>query len=288
MNLPEIAVYNFSSQSDAEVQRAVRAVNRQVTEDFLPIWGAGYICSLKNHTAVIGSNEDAFANEPVTADAAMYIVDESHLQGAAGYHFMNGREVPYGFVFTEANDWMVTLSHEVLELTMDPNANCFVPGPDPRPGQNGTVLHTYEVCDAVERTSYLIDGVPVSNFVTPQYFVEGNGPGTRNDFLGTKIKSFEALPGCHLGFFDLSTGQFEMFVQPGSLADTLATKLAAKGSGGRVEHTSNNRVPNAERAVKEAIEKASNPGTREILAYALRRDAYRLEIESAAKKKKST
>lgn len=285
MNLPEIAVYNFSSKSDAEVQRAVRSINRQVTEDFLPIWGGGYLCSLKNHTFVGNPDED-IANEPVTAEAAMYIVDESHLQGAAGYHFMNGREVPYGFVFTEANNWTITFSHEVLELTMDPNANCFVPGPDPRPGQNGIVLHTYEVCDAVERTSYLIDDVAVSNFVTPQYFVDGNANGTRNDFLGTKLKSFKALPGCHLGFFDLAANEFEIFVQPGNLADTLATKLAAKSSGGRVERTSDDRVPNAARAIQEAIRKTSNKGAREVLEYALRRDAYRLEIESTKKKNK--
>lgn len=213
MNLPEIAVFNFSDFPDADVQAALRAINRQVVEDFLPVWGMGSHCRLKN-LAVVGAGEE-LANEPVTADAALYIVDEAHLAGAAGYHFANGAEVPYGFVFTEGGQWTVTFSHEVLELIADPMANCFVPGPDPRPGRSAdVVLHAYEVCDAVERTSYTLDGVEVSNFVTPQYFAEGNAPGTRNDFLGTAVSSLGALPGCHLGFIDLGAGSYETWVRP--------------------------------------------------------------------------
>ena len=34
-----------------------------------------------------------------------------------------------GFVFTNLPDWTVTLSHEVLELIIDPTVNIFVPGP---------------------------------------------------------------------------------------------------------------------------------------------------------------
>jgi len=280
MNLPEIAIYNFSSKTDNEVQNAVRSVNRQVLEDFAPVWGVAYVCSLQS-SEFTGQPDEAIANEPVTADAAIYIVDQSHLEGAAGYHFINGREVPYGFVFTEANQWTVTLSHEVLELIVDPLANAFVPGPDPRPGQNGTVLHTYEVCDAVERTIYFIDGVAVSNFVTPKYFLEGNAPGTRNDFLGTPIKSFECLPGCHVAFFDLDAGQFVVHAPAGALSDTLnamPTHLAAKLRE-NIKVTPERLKDSTPGAVQALIKSTKNEGTKEILRYGLRRDAYRLEAE---------
>lgn len=64
-------------------------VNRQVMEDFI--------------------------DEPVTADAAIYLVNEGHVRGAAGYHAVNGREVPYGFVFvdrpaTTSSGWVSRLS----------------------------------------------------------------------------------------------------------------------------------------------------------------------------------
>ena len=46
MNMPDLAIINFSSLADHQAQEAIRAVNRQVTEDFLPIWGSGYVCKL--------------------------------------------------------------------------------------------------------------------------------------------------------------------------------------------------------------------------------------------------
>jgi hypothetical protein len=138
----------------------------------------------------------------------MYLVDEASLPGALGFHDLNTRDVPVGFVFVlNPNDWTVTLSHEVLELILDPTVNLFVPGPDPRNPAN-LVLHTYEACDAVERFSYPIDGIAVSDFLTPSYFTIGDAPGTRNDFLGVGVTSFGVTPNSHIAFFDLSTGTF--------------------------------------------------------------------------------
>ena len=118
-------------------------------------------------------------------------------------------ECTVGFVFVlDPSDWTVTLSHEVLELILDPTVNIFVPGPDPQNASN-IVLHTYEACDAVERISYDIDGIVVSDFLTPSYFTIGDAPGTRNDFLGVGVPSFGVTQNSHIAFLDLSTGTFE-------------------------------------------------------------------------------
>ena len=37
MSLPSIAIIDFSSRSDREVQDTLRAVNRQIVEDFMPV-----------------------------------------------------------------------------------------------------------------------------------------------------------------------------------------------------------------------------------------------------------
>jgi hypothetical protein len=209
MSLPSIAVVNFASTlNDQAVQDAIRVVNRQVMEDFVPIWGYGR--RLRLHAVDFDpAAPDALAPEKVPAESAMYLVDESSLPGALGYHDLNTRDMPVGFVFVlDPSDWTVTLSHEVLELILDPTVNIFVPGPDPRNASN-TVLHAYEACDAVERFSYQIDGVAVSDFLTPSYFTAGDGAGTRNDFLGVGVTSFGVTHNSHIAFFDLSTGTFE-------------------------------------------------------------------------------
>lgn len=225
MPFPTISVVNFSDLADNDVQAAIRAVNRQIQEDFAPIWGA--VWDLRLHGSSFNPDDiDSLVEEFVQGEAVLYLTDEPHLAGAAGYHAINGREMPYGFVFvTDPNDWTVTLSHEALELIIDPTVNVLVPGPDPRPGgENNTVLHAYEVCDAVERTSYLIDDIRVSNFITQQWFFPDDAPGTRNDFLGVGVPSFDATPGSHLAILDLNTGWDTFFgqaasaVQPGFLA----------------------------------------------------------------------
>ena len=209
MSLPTISVINFSSLGDQEVQDAIRAVNRQVTADFIPIWGSGRLCVL-HASAFDVADEDSLAEEPIRGDSVIYLINEGDLPGALGYHSLNASEMPYGFVFTDLGDWTITLSHEVLELIIDPTANIFVPGSDPRDPTNPDkfVWHTYEVCDAVERTSYEIEHIPVSNFLTPTWFAEGNAPGTRNDFLGVGVDSFRATTGSHLAFYDQLLNEF--------------------------------------------------------------------------------
>lgn len=208
MSLPSISVINFSSiLNDQDVQEAIRSVNRQVIEDFVPLWGNGRI--LRLHAASYDpAHPDTLAEDPVRGSAVVYLVDQATLPGALGYHDLNSRAIPVGFVFIiDLNEWTTTLSHEVLEMIVDPTVNIFVPGPDPREPDN-IVFHAYETCDAVERTSYDIDGVRVSNFVTPEYFTIGDETGTRNDFLGVGVTSFGVTRGSHIAFFDLAAGEW--------------------------------------------------------------------------------
>ena len=209
MALPSISVINFASDLDArDIQNAIRSVNRQILEDFTPIWGSAR--ELRLHAPSFNpADPDVLVEDPVRGESVVYLVDEASLPGALGYHDLNTRDIPVGFVFiVNPRDWTVTLSHEVLEMIIDPTVNIFVPGPDPRPGPANTVLHAYEVCDAVERSTYQIDGVRVSNFITPSYFTIGEAIGTRNDFLGVGVDSFGVTRDSHIAFYDLTTNTF--------------------------------------------------------------------------------
>jgi len=212
MALPTTAVINFSDVDDRDVQKAIRAVNRQIQEDFVPLWGQGRELRLHASRVDPTSPNVNLEEESVAADSVLYLVTESTLPGALGYHDMNTSEAAVGFIFTGAGDWTITLSHEALELTLDPTVNIFVPGPDPEAptDPNRWLWHAYEACDAVERMSYQVDGVLVSDFVTSNYFRAGNAPGTRNDFLGVGVPSFGVMPGCHLGVVDPVTYDFRI------------------------------------------------------------------------------
>jgi hypothetical protein len=219
----QITLANYSRQEDSRVQAVLRAVNQQISEDFQPYWSQGAQLRLGGRT---DRRIDAERPVDLAGDAILYLLDDPNdptMRGVLGYHEQNQRGIPFGFVFTSISaqlgeDWSVTLSHEALELIGDANVNKLAAGPDPRDPQspNGYVLHWFEMCDAVQSESYKIDGIGVSNFVTPLYFTIGEQEGGRNDFLslthtsGT-LQSFSVNPGGYVGFLDPRTNTMETF-----------------------------------------------------------------------------
>jgi hypothetical protein len=202
---------------DDEVQTAIRAVNRQVAQDFEPHWSMGATLRLDGRS---GGDPDQEKLPELRGDAVIYLWDKTDIPGALGYHDRNYRGIPFGFVFTDlaqqlGESWTVTLSHEVLELIADPYVNILAMGPHPERPEL-MVFHWYEMSDAVQAETYQIDGIAVSNFVLPLYFTLDDEAEGRNDFLGTKVageslKSFGVNPGGYIGFYNPETGQHETY-----------------------------------------------------------------------------
>lgn len=219
-----ISVINHSNGqvSDAELQKVIRAINRQIREDFEPYWSIGATLRLEGRSV---DRPDAASNADTRGDAVLYLWDDADVDGALGYHAANNAGIPFGFVFTSiakeaGEEWSVTLSHEALELIGDPETNLLVMGPHPVDDRD--VFHWFEMCDAVQDESYEIDGVAVSNFVLPLYFTgtrDVDEVGARNDFLGTigsdgaTVRSFGINRGGYIGFFDPQAGSHVTFSQ---------------------------------------------------------------------------
>ena len=196
---------------ESEVRRAVRAVNLQIKHDFEPHWGFGATLRLAPR---VRSKSKKRRFPEIQDEAFLYLSDKIDLGDAEGYHDLNNRGIPHGFVATDLKvdaDWTITLSHEALELTGDPLFNLLVEGPNPK-DHRFQVFHWFEMCDAVQEEKYSIDHVELSNFVLPLYFTAGNERGGRNDFLGTlnrgrSLRSFYVNPGGYIGFYDTRLGR---------------------------------------------------------------------------------
>jgi hypothetical protein len=219
----DITLVNYSQYTDEDVQVVVRAINAQIRDDFRPFWDQEAELRLGRRASVALDPQHPVE---LRGDAILYLLDEPNLpglEGILGYHDENAQGLPFGFVFTSISEqlgepWSVTLSHEALELIGDANVNKLAAGPDPRDRQNPDVyvLHWYEMCDAVQAETYAIDGVQVSNFVTPLYFTIGEQVAGRNDFLsrsydGRTLESFGVNPGGYVGFLDPATNQMDTF-----------------------------------------------------------------------------
>jgi hypothetical protein len=208
-----ISLANVSkSISATEFKTAVHAIERQVHEDFAPIWGMD--ASLR----VIRIDRNAKPNpEAELSDVIIYVGelgdDPQAVEGAVGYHSANLGGIPYGFVFADVakqlgETWTVTLSHEVLELVADPEVNLLVMAPHPKK-KRSFVLRPYEVCDPVQGDIYTIDDVEVSNFVLPLYFAEEAHPTQKQtNHMAFALDRFGLRPQGYYSYLDLELGKY--------------------------------------------------------------------------------
>jgi len=180
--------------SAADFAAAAAALQRQVNEHFAPLW-SGLGCELVIDSAPPG--------QPVTPTVeTIFVLDNSDQAGALGYHTLTQGDLPVGFCFAKTSladnsPWQVTLSHELLEQLADPYVQTAVVVASFK-GKPAALA--YETGDPVEADSYQIDGVAVSNFVTPAWFQDSAPPGTKLDYLGKLTAPLTLTPGGYVAY----------------------------------------------------------------------------------------
>ena len=191
-----IAILNQSTAvTDADVATMTAAIATQVQFDVAPIWD-------RAPAAVV------FYSDPTAVPAGAYgvaVVDtiQEQPQGVLGFHTEAQVAQLWGIVAAQpeldnggqkmTGDWSVssTLSHEVLEMFIDPNCNLWAND------GNGSV-YSLEVCDPVEAPTYTVSGVSVSNFVTPSWYDPQPPSGAQFDKMGQLTAGFSILPGGYM------------------------------------------------------------------------------------------
>lgn len=175
--------------TNSYLQDVVTALQKQVNEDFFPVWGLGVDLNIVSNVG--------------TSDAVIYVVDNQQTpsdQGDLGFHDITDVGIPVGFVFVQTalmnnEKWEVTASHELLELIADPFANLAANGTF----SGNPAFFAYEVCDSVEADQYMIGQIPVSNFVFPSWFIDQTSD--HYDFLGELGSPFSLAAGGFLSYW---------------------------------------------------------------------------------------
>ena len=188
-----IAILNQSTLvSNTDAATITQAVASQVRYDAAPIWD-------KSPAAVVFYTDPAAV--PATAHGiALVDTIQNQPQGVLGFHTEDQGGKLWGVVAAKpeldsgaqvtTGDWSVSsvLSHEVLEMFVDPNCNLWA-------NNSKGSSYSFEVCDPVEAPSYNVNGVSVSNFVTPSWF-DPLAPATAQfDKLGQLHAPFSILKG---------------------------------------------------------------------------------------------
>jgi hypothetical protein len=101
--------------ADTDVVPVVAALQKQVTNDFGPVWGTATQLSILPK-----------GNQPPSGSWWLVLLDDSDQANALGYHDLTAEGLPIGKVFAASDlkagtSWTVTASHELLEMLGDPN-----------------------------------------------------------------------------------------------------------------------------------------------------------------------
>lgn len=172
--------------NDAAVAAIVAALNEQAI-DFAEFWQRAPI-------EVYAARELAAID---VNDAPLALVSTSDVPEDLGYHAIQASGRPFGIcawgpvkasggaVLTGADAFSVTVSHEYLELIVNPYVTAWIDTPE---GDQ----EPFEICDRVQGDAYPLEQVSVSNFLGPRAFSQGPGPF---DFMRLLTSPREVRPG---------------------------------------------------------------------------------------------
>lgn len=145
--------------------------------------------------------------------------------GEGGVHLDKNNQ-PYALVIgtPDSADWTIDASHETLEMLVDPAGNRMqtseaikIEGNDvvDQPGQFSYLV---EACDPCEGNQYAygINGVAVSDFITPHFYDSVATKGTRYSFGGNIERPRQVLRGGYISFVDPDNDHMEQILFLGS------------------------------------------------------------------------
>lgn len=186
--------------------RVAAALQVQLTRDFTPIWGTpGVVSAFESLEDVPPACIPLLIVKPGTLDPRFH-----------GFHVSEGAQA-IGLV-EAGRDWSLAASHELLEIVCDPQGERKVPGESLRDSAKtaeltplaggyrslqGQVSYLVEVCDPCQSTrfAYTVDGILVSDFVTPRYYDPQRTSRSCYSFTGAATAPLQVLRGGYISWY---------------------------------------------------------------------------------------
>lgn len=216
MSLIQLGLVDMTGTLDPElVQSVAAALNIQVTRDLPQFWSVTATVRYLPHTKKV----------PVGVWPVQLV--KTLPPGEGGFH-LDKHKQPYAKVIASSkNDgWTIAASHEVLEMLVDPYGNRLqssvaieVKGKKIQDG-TGQFGYLVEACDPCEddKYAYTINGVAVSDFITPHYYDPLVTPGSRYSFTGAIKAPRQILPGGYISWVNTEEDEWQQlqYLDPNS------------------------------------------------------------------------
>jgi hypothetical protein len=206
-----LVAYDYEDKyvNTSTILRAAAALQMQLTRDFTPIW---------NIPAVVSAYKSLDDVPPASIPLA--IVNPRSLDPRyRGLHRTEAGE-PIGVIAGEQG-WSLAASHELLEIVCDPQGRSTVLGEsiadsahsneltsdaEQHPLPQGQVAYLLEICDPCQAPefAYTVNGIPVSDFVTPRYYAPRDTKYGSYSFTGKVTQPLQILRGGYISWYTYS------------------------------------------------------------------------------------
>jgi hypothetical protein len=141
--------------------------------------------------------------------------------GEGGVHLDKNNQ-PYSLVIGTPgkDDWTIDASHETVEMLVDPSGNRLQTsraikiagkGVQDTTGQFEYVVEACDPCEA-NQYAYSIDGIAVSDFITPHFYDPLVTSGTRYSFGGHVPGPRQILPGGYISFVNSQSNEVQQIL----------------------------------------------------------------------------
>jgi len=214
MSLIEVGLVDKSGALDRNlVQATAAALNVQVVRDLPEYW---------NVQATVRYLPDP-AKIPVGVWPVFLVAKLP--PGEGGVH-LDKKNQPYSLVIGTpgSSDWTIDASHETLEMLVDPGGNRLqasraiqISGKETE-DTAGEYQYLVEVCDPCEgnQYAYSIQGIAVSDFITPHFYDPVVTASARYSYGGNVKRPRQVLPGGYISFTDPTTEEIKQILYLGS------------------------------------------------------------------------
>jgi hypothetical protein len=213
MSVIQVGLLDTTGALDASlVEATAAALNIQVMRDLPQYWNVqATVRYLSNPKAI-----------PVGVWPILLVAKLP--PGEGGVH-LTRKNQPYSLVIGTpgSNDWTIDASHETLEMLVDPAGNRLqssraikISGKDTA-DTPGEFEYLVEVCDPCEANQYAysINGIAVSDFITPHFYDPVVSSSTRYSFGGNITRPRQILPGGYISFTDPQSNDLEQILYLG-------------------------------------------------------------------------
>jgi len=210
MSVIQVGLVDKTGELDTSlVQAAAAALNIQVMRDLPQYW---------NIQATVRYLPDA---KKIPSGVWPVFLVPKLPPGEGGVH-LDKHNQPYSLVIGTPGsaDWTIDASHETIEMLVDPAGNRLQTSQAIEiSGRNvvdtiGQFEYLVEACDPCEADQYAypIQGIAVSDFITPHFYDPVETQGTRYSFGGNITRPREVLPGGYISYINTQTDEWQQIL----------------------------------------------------------------------------